>query len=200
MIKDGARVERLGFVPPSAEINPPLCISIVDKYMQQTGLKIEITFSHFQTELIYFYIRYDTPAGAIIIDPDKHFSYCMNLDLDNMASTIRDGLKNSLQKIMAGCMEPLFDIEILRQSNDITTSEIGHLNVEYVEFLFTLTIDMAKIFSGTTTNSNISITMIVDRACLEEFVSFLVEISNRYAKYRESNKEIFDSFDKIVKI
>jgi hypothetical protein len=43
-------------------------------------------------------------------------------------------------------------------------------------------------------------TMIVDSAAIEEFVSFLVEVKNRYAKYREANKEIFDSFDNIFEI
>lgn len=186
-------MDRLGFVPPSAEVNPPLCISIVDKYVQQTGLKIEISLSHFHSEAIYFNIRFDTPVGTIIIDPEKHFSYCMNLDLDNIASTIREGLKNNLQKIVTGCMEPLFDIEILRYSIDTPSSEIGHLNVEYAEFLFTLTVDIAKIFSGTTTNSNVCVTMIVDRATIEEFVSFFVKIRNRYAQYREAYEEIFDS-------
>lgn len=193
-------MDRLGFVPPSTEINPQLRISIVDKYVQQTGLIIEIRLSHFHTESIYFHIRFETPAGTIIIDPEKHFSYCMNLDLDNIADTISEGLKNNLQKIVAGCMEPLFGIEILRYSNELSSNETEHINFECAEFLFTLTIDMAKIFSDTSTNSNICLAMTVDRSTLEEFVSFLVNVSNRYAQYQEDHKEYFDRLAEICMI
>jgi len=190
-------MDRLGFVPPSAEISPPLRIRVADKSVQQTGLEIEIGLSHFHTEAIYFHIGFSTPAGTLTIDPEKHFSYCMNLDMDNIVVAISEGLKNNLPRIVTGCKEPLFDIEILRCPNGASPREAGHLDTECDEFQFAMSVDVAKILSDTSASGNIRLTMTVDTVALEELVSFFVRVGDRYAQYREAHKESFDEIEEI---
>ncbi len=174
----------------------PLSISIVDKDIQETGLKIEVTFSHFVEEAVYFIISFETPAGTILVDPKLHYSYGVIHDMDYFIDSISawiewlkkdskifyiDGyeqyLKYQSEKVSVGSYEQLFSIEMIKSHSDKE------------RLFFTMSVYAAKILSGTSRNGCFSAAFIVDREALEDLVEFFKGIKRLYELYKIESLE-----------
>ena len=106
---------------------------------KKTGLRIKIAFSHFETEAVYLFISFETPAGIILIDPRKHYSYGVIYDMDNCIDPINEWLKNDSEKLNIGSYEELFSIESKRFQHTQYNEEV---------FLFTMSVQPAFIWGN----------------------------------------------------
>ena len=156
-----------------------LSVSIIDKDVQKTGLRIRIAFSHFATEAVYLFFSFETPAGTILIDPQKHYSYCVIYDMDNFIDSISEWLKNDSEKLNIGSYEELFSIEIKRSRY---SKEI---------FLFNMSIDAAKIQSNTSSEGCFGVSVVVNEKTLEELIGFCKEIKSLHELYKTESPELF---------
>lgn len=129
---------------------------------------IDIDFSHFRDESVYFSIKFNSPIGAIVVDPKIHYSFAYIGDMDNIVDIISNGLRNNLRVIRAGCMEPLFTIEIIR-------SEIDD---DIYEFIFML--DLGKVLNNKPSHNGPCISLTVQRGFVEQFIRFLKNIARQY--------------------
>jgi len=167
----------------STKTGYPLSISIVDKNIQETGLKIKIAFSHFKTEAVYLFISFETPAGTILIDPQKHYSYGVIHDMDNFIDSISEWLKNDSEKLNIGSYEELFCIEIKRPP------QYNQYNKEI--FLFAMSIDAAKILSNTSSEGCFGVSVVVNEKSIEELIGFFKEIKRLHELYKIESPELF---------
>lgn len=143
---------------------------IKDIHVEQS---MQLEFSHFGTESVFFEIKFNTPIGNIYVDPKKHFSSTYIGDLKNISQHILDGLMNNLPVIKTGCMEPLFNISIYRfpEEKDV--------------FTFRIELDLKKILNNEPNDSGPCLSLIVNRSSLEELAVFFNKI---YQDYQLSKK------------
>ena len=129
---------------------------------------IELEYSHFGTESVFFKITFNTPMGSNYVDPQEHFSSTYIGDLKNMSEHILDGISNDSSVIKTGCMEPLFNISIYRFSEE---TDLYILQVE---------LDTRKILLNMPGDSGPSLSITVHRSSLMDIAKYFIKIVEEY--------------------